>query len=430
MLAALEDSDLAIHDAHIADEQLHIIGDSYFSIVRPSRSLCDNIAHCSALGCCMAFRRELLEAALPFPRTGVTHDLWLMLTACRGWRISIVNEPLLLYRKHEGSQTTSGSHSHYSMAFKLRYRLRALNAVMRHRSKSRATSHPNDCEHKQQNAGTECPTPLAILMATYNGEQYIAQQIDSIISQSYSQWTLYICDDGSKDASRNIIADYTSRYPNRIIALDLPQAHGACRNFMQMLEHVEADYTMFCDQDDVWHSDKIEQTMQAMRQAEAHYGTDDPIVVHSDLRVVDATLQELCPSFWLMSDIRPAAVKRLKDMCMVNPVTGCTMMLNAAARQSTRHMTAATLMHDAWITLCTLYAGGHIVVVGKPLIDYRQHGRNTIGAIDQRQRGMAYRLRNITATLSANRQTLEQVREFEHVSWPEYIYLKIKYRLT
>ena len=99
---------------------------------------------------------------------------------------------------------------------------------------------------------------IAILMATYNGEKYLGEQIDSILAQSYQDWHLYIHDDGSRDNTAAILRQYATDYSEKITILDYPSQGGACRNFLSMLEKVDAPYYMFSDQDDIWLHEKIE----------------------------------------------------------------------------------------------------------------------------------------------------------------------------
>ena len=97
-----------------------------------------------------------------------------------------------------------------------------------------------------------------ILLATYNGERFLDEQMHSLLSQSYTEWHLIIRDDGSTDNTLAIIQRYKKQYPNKITILEDNLANlGACRNFGRILEQSDADYAMFCDQDDVWLPKKI-----------------------------------------------------------------------------------------------------------------------------------------------------------------------------
>ena len=126
-------------------------------------------------------------------------------------------------------------------------------------------------------------------MATYNGEKYLREQVDSIISQTCQDWHLYIHDDGSKDSTIAIIKDYICQYPDSITLLDYPPQGGACKNFLSMLDKVEAPYYMFCDQDDVWLPEKIALSLEEMKRQEALH-PQKPVVIHTDLHIVDDKL--------------------------------------------------------------------------------------------------------------------------------------------
>jgi rhamnosyltransferase len=100
------------------------------------------------------------------------------------------------------------------------------------------------------------PTPIAILLATYNGGQYLMEQLDSLLQQTCQEWTLYIHDDGSTDNTYDILREYSQKHSN-IYVLEYESQRGAMGNFLSLLQRVEADYYMFCDQDDVWLKQKV-----------------------------------------------------------------------------------------------------------------------------------------------------------------------------
>lgn len=140
---------------------------------------------------------------------------------------------------------------------------------------------------------------IAILMSTYNGSLFIKEQIESILKQTNKEWLLYIRDDGSTDDTRMILQEYAKKNPNKIHLLrDEFMNMGAGRSFMYLLKVVDADYYMFCDQDDVWMENKIERTYSYLRELEQKYGENTAIGVFTDLTVVDADLTVLMPSLW------------------------------------------------------------------------------------------------------------------------------------
>ena len=100
---------------------------------------------------------------------------------------------------------------------------------------------------------------IDILMATHNGEEYIGQQLDSIFAQTNQDWQLLCRDDGSNDSTVSIVTQYMTRHPGRIKLLsDNKGRLGVGLNFGELLEHSNADYIMFADQDDVWLPEKID----------------------------------------------------------------------------------------------------------------------------------------------------------------------------
>lgn len=130
MCSALKEADLAVHDCRVVDSNLNELLPSYFQWIGIHQGVWSNFIRASYLGCCMALRRNVLEAALPFPETKVGHDLWLGIVADRQFRTVLVRKPLILYRKHDASKTTSGRKSSNSLWYKLSYRLTVLKYIL------------------------------------------------------------------------------------------------------------------------------------------------------------------------------------------------------------------------------------------------------------------------------------------------------------
>ena len=269
---------------------------------------------------------------------------------------------------------------------------------------------------------------IAILMATYNGEKYLREQIDSIMSQSSRQWHLYIHDDGSKDGTVELLNDYANKYPELITVMGYPSQGGALQNFMSLLERVEADYYMFSDQDDVWHQDKIKKEIERMNNEESAHANKVPIIVYSDLIVVDAKLNKIADSFLAYSGIHPEFLTTFNELAASNLTTGCTMLFNHAVKEVVRHPFTAATMHDAWITLCTVKANGILAYISEPLIDYRQHGGNTLGAVSIKTLTLSYRFQHLKNVLKLNQKTYHMMQALGYGSWLKYIYYKIKYK--
>ncbi|MCL2884649.1 MAG: glycosyltransferase, partial [Oscillospiraceae bacterium] len=141
---------------------------------------------------------------------------------------------------------------------------------------------------------------IDILLATYNGQAFLPAQLDSLLHQTYQDFLIHIRDDGSADATLQIIEQYKTNYPGKISVLENPIPSGSAKsNFFHLLNEADmsGDYFLLCDQDDVWNPDKVELTLREMTKLEATYGTQTPLLIHTDLAVVDQSLRPLARSF-------------------------------------------------------------------------------------------------------------------------------------
>lgn len=256
---------------------------------------------------------------------------------------------------------------------------------------------------------------IAILLATYNGEKYIREQLDSIFTQTYKDWVVYIHDDGSKDKTMDILKEYAQREPNRIVIVDGASTGGARNNFFYLMSKVDAPYYMCCDQDDIWLPEKIEKTVKSMKKLEFN-SQDEPLLVFTELTVVDGSLNVIAEK---MGEYQSLDCKNitLPKVLMQNIVTGCTMMFNKKLRdEMLRYKNVNNIiMHDWWAGIIAARYG-KLYFLDEPTIMYRQHGDNSVGAVDTRS--LAYVLskfnksREIKESLVATRQ---QAKEFATV---------------
>lgn len=238
---------------------------------------------------------------------------------------------------------------------------------------------------------------VEILLATYNGEKYLAEQLDSIIAQTYQNWRITASDDGSSDSTRKILEHYAGS-DNRIRVLPASLPHGsACANFMDLLRQSTADYVMFCDQDDVWLESKIEQSMNRMKEIEQNSGKSSPVLVYSDAKVVDVDLHVIDSSYLNYSGKKDSG-DALEQLLMTNVVPGCTMLCNKALRELGAQMGGGASecqvqMHD-WILALIASSCGYISALGDSTILYRQHESNVIGAEESSIKMIVSRTRN------------------------------------
>jgi glycosyltransferase involved in cell wall biosynthesis len=219
-----------------------------------------------------------------------------------------------------------------------------------------------------------------VLLATYNGATYLPAQLASLEAQTHRQWRLLARDDGSTDGTVDILRSWGKRNPGRLdFVEDGERRLGPALNFGRLLQASTADYVAFCDQDDVWRPSRLARTVLLARQLEAQHGTDTPILVHSDLVVVDENLRVVAESFWKHQFLDVRNENRLERLLVQNVVTGCSTLVNRALWRRATPIPPGVVMHDWWLTLVAA-AFGVVSHVDEALIDYRQHGANDTGA--------------------------------------------------
>ena len=219
---------------------------------------------------------------------------------------------------------------------------------------------------------------IDILLAAYNGEKYIAEQIESILNQTYTDWTLYVKDDCSTDKTVEIVRGYEEKYSKKIKLILSEEPSGSAKNnYFSMLKYSTSDYIMTCDQDDVWLPNKIELTYSKMKETE-NSNKEAPVLVHTDLSVVDKNLNVISESLFKLQNMDSSRDK-INHLLVQNIVTGCTVMVNRKLLSYIAKMPRHAIMHDWWMALIAS-ALGKVVFIDKPTVLYRQHGNNDVGA--------------------------------------------------
>ncbi|MCD8553999.1 glycosyltransferase family 2 protein [Seleniivibrio sp.] len=248
---------------------------------------------------------------------------------------------------------------------------------------------------------------VSVLLATYNGSKFISQQIDSLLSQSFTDFKMYIHDDDSSDETLCILKEYKDE---RIIILkDGIKCGGAKENFAHLLQFCigKSDYYMFCDQDDVWLEDKIESTLAKMTESEELF-PHVPILVHTDLKVVGSDLSVISDSMIRFQKIKVSNNYNIIKLSLENTVTGCTVMMNHSLAEKLTDMPEEAIVHDWWAGLTALAYGGKVVYLDKATILYRQHERNTIGTQKTDIRYMFSKLKNLRDVFAQFRAAVRQ----------------------
>ncbi|CAB3666622.1 MULTISPECIES: glycosyltransferase family 2 protein [Achromobacter] len=215
---------------------------------------------------------------------------------------------------------------------------------------------------------------VAILLCTYQGEKYLAAQLDSFAAQTFPSWKLWVSDDGSTDATLDELKAFAERRKPGQVTLQAGPRKGFVKNFMSLIcePTLHADYYALSDQDDIWHPDKLERALKWLRDVPQ----GQPALYCTRTELVDGAGQPIgfSPLF-----TRPPA---FANALMQNVAGGNTMVMNNAARDLLLEAGADidVVAHDWWIYIVVSACGGRVYYDSEPSLRYRQHGDNLIGA--------------------------------------------------
>lgn len=216
---------------------------------------------------------------------------------------------------------------------------------------------------------------IDILLATYNGEKFVKEQIESILNQSYADFNLIISDDASTDNTLNILEEYEKK-DTRIKVFKKEKNEGLIANFEFLLKNVTSDYFMFSDQDDIWKKDKIEKSINKLKE-------ENSGLVYTDLEIVDEELNVIYPSYWKYKQIYKKIIKynNFEALYLNNFVTGCTILAKSKYIKDILPLprNSKFVLHDYWTALI-ISAKDKISYVEEPTIQYRQHKNNRVGS--------------------------------------------------
>jgi len=241
--------------------------------------------------------------------------------------------------------------------------------------------------------------PVDVVMATYNGARFLPEMLASLVAQDWPTLRLIACDDVSNDET---VAILESR-PDLEVEIHRNLANlGARENFSRALRLARAPYVALADQDDVWLPRKVELMVGRMRELEARHGADRPLLVYSDLQIVDDALTVVVPSYFDDS-FKSREVTGVQDFAISNHFPGCAMLVNRALIDLALPVPPRAYMHDWWLCLVAA-ACGEIGHVHEPLLLFRRHGGNVSGDGRPKQRSdwllkALARLRNLRSYL-------------------------------
>ncbi len=221
---------------------------------------------------------------------------------------------------------------------------------------------------------------VVILLSSYNGARFIVEQVESIRRQTFADWTLLVRDDGSTDSTVQILEALAAAEPRMSLHRDGRGNLGPAQSFGVLMAQALAAgsaYVAFADQDDVWQPDKLEHELALLRAREAELGAAIPLLVHSDLSVVDEELRLLHQSFLAAQGLAHHGAP-LRTLLTQNIVTGCTTVINRPLLRAALPL-PNVVMHDWWLALCAA-ALGEVVRYPRATVLYRQHSWNAAGS--------------------------------------------------
>ena len=215
---------------------------------------------------------------------------------------------------------------------------------------------------------------VSVILCSYQGERFIAQQIESILSQSYPFVSIHVFDDASEDKTVAIVKEYQQKNSNLHLYINEHNI-GYINNFEQALKQSKAKYIALCDQDDIWHPDKLLLSMKEMAKLENEQ-PQTAILVHSDLSLIDTLSKPLHPSFFAKKSLVFPNKKSLSHILGYCGVMGNTIVMNRVLLELALPFPKELKYHDYWFALVNEFFGIR-KTINKPLVQYRIHQKNT-----------------------------------------------------
>ncbi|MEK7802720.1 MAG: glycosyltransferase family 2 protein [Pseudomonadota bacterium] len=229
---------------------------------------------------------------------------------------------------------------------------------------------------------------IQILLATYNGELFLQEQLDSIAHQSYKNWTILARDDESTDSTCEILKEFQQKNPDKLILVEdgCGKSGDAATNFLKLLKHSTADIVALADQDDIWHPHKVERSVAALSRMQLQHGVHVPAMVHHDFSLVDADKSMLVKSF-----DRAQSRRRELNHIVPMPFSGCahgfSMIFNRALIEKTIPAPSMIGGHDALLA-CVAHDFGRVEFISEQLALYRRHGKNVSAGESYQRRAL------------------------------------------
>jgi glycosyltransferase involved in cell wall biosynthesis len=219
---------------------------------------------------------------------------------------------------------------------------------------------------------------VSIGLCTYNGAVYIRKQLQSIQRQTVQPDELVVCDDGSSDPTREIVADFSQSVGFKVRLVCNHTRLGVVRNFEQALRLCRGEHIALADQDDIWEAHRLEISLRAMRRIERQKGGCEPVLVHNDMSIINIRDEVIDQSYFRRRGFRHGHPLPLKELVLQNYVTGCSVLVNRPLLQLALPFPEGISIHDWWLALIAASAGT-LITLRDPTVRYRSHDQNVLG---------------------------------------------------
>jgi|GEM_PF-380971 glycosyltransferase involved in cell wall biosynthesis len=208
---------------------------------------------------------------------------------------------------------------------------------------------------------------ISIVVATYNGDKYLAKQLDSLISQTYSNFEIIVSDDSSTDKTQTILENYSKKHGIKV--LPNKKGKGLVGNFSNGLLAAKGEYIALCDQDDIWELNKLEVLLERI---------DDFDIVQGQMVIIDDN-DAYHPAKYMHDayEINKTSLYSIENYIKENPMLGCATLITKRCIDSSLPVPEGFVYHDWWIALTAILKGNGICNIDIPVVKYRQHDVNT-----------------------------------------------------
>ena len=270
---------------------------------------------------------------------------------------------------------------------------------------------------------------IAILLATYNGAKYLELQLQSLLWQTCQNFTVYVHDDCSTDGTNALLLQYVEKYPEKFIIVndDITVGRGARDSFFYLLENVDSQYYMFCDQDDVWLPSKVELSYERMK-VEENETPNTALMVYSDLLLVDENTIPLGETLWERAKMKSTWYDTIyANYVWLGRYWGCTILINERTKKIALPWDTRAYGHDIWLGLMVNMSHGRCIPMDICTILYRQHSFNTSGGVPSFSGNKYYskHLKRIFHFYDTNKQMYELSHEIVGCSVWEFLKAKL-----